>query len=151
METEGEFAPETVRAARDRYATLRPVAEIVVREVARAVKHESDTSERLVTEEVFETAHDALFASLLTVSVGTHDEFEQSRPESATVVMTGSEHVDHVAWHAPPFADRIVATTFLDARDAAVATLRRQAFGRLYRDIFAETTSKNALGTEEGE
>jgi len=46
----------------------------------------------------------------------------------------GSEDVDNVVWHAPPFADAAIAATFQDERDAAVATLRRQAFGRLYRD-----------------
>jgi hypothetical protein len=42
--------------------------------------------------------------------------------------------VERVVWHVPPFADAAVAATFQDERDAAVATLRRQAFGRCYRD-----------------
>ena len=50
------------------------------------------------------------------------------------VHVAGSENVDHVAWHAPAFADAAVAATFQNEESAAVGTLRRQAFGRLYRD-----------------
>ena len=52
------------------------------------------------------------------------------------VTVAGRENVDRVAWHAAPFADRAVAATFAEEERAAVETLRRQAFGRLYRDRF---------------
>ncbi|MFW5956277.1 MAG: DUF5809 family protein [Halorhabdus sp.] len=139
MHTQGVFEPETVEAARERYAALQSAADVVVREVARAMDFDGDAYDRYVSDEVFETAHDAMFASLLSVTVGTDEEFEAfSADRDAEVVLTGSENVDNAAWHAPPFADRIVATTFQDAEDAAVATLRRQAFGRVYRGVLKD-------------
>ncbi|WP_135663632.1 DUF5809 family protein [Halorhabdus rudnickae] len=139
MDTEGLFAPETVAEAREQYADLQAAAGTVVREVGRAMELDGEEYDRLVTDDVIATGHDALFASLLEVRVGTHEEFEAFCTErDATVVQTGSEHVEGVVWHAPAFADRIVATTFADAREAAVGTLRRQAFGQLYRDVLGE-------------
>jgi len=139
METEGLFAPETLGDARERYAALDPAAGTVVREVARAMDLDSEAYDRLVTADVIATAQDALFASLLSVHVGTREEFEQfCADRDAEVVRTGNEHVDGVVWHAPGFADRIVATTFADAREAAIGTLRRQAFGRLYREALGD-------------
>ena len=82
-----------------------------------------------------ETAHEALFASTLAVRVGTRKEYQTWRAETDHEVQeVGSEHVDNVVWHAPPFATEAVAATFQDERRAAVETLRRQAFGRLYRE-----------------
>ncbi|WP_181685994.1 DUF5809 family protein [Halorhabdus salina] len=150
MNTEGLFTPDTRDAARRRYAELHPVADGVVREVARAMGLDGDEFDRRVTEPVVETAQDALFASMLTVQVGSHDEFEDwCAKRDAEVVRTGSDNVDRVAWHAPPFADRIVATTFQDAREAAVGTLRRQAFGRVYRDILIESAEADSDGRPE--
>jgi hypothetical protein len=54
------------------------------------------------------------------------------------VTELGSPNVDRVAWHAAPFADEAVATTFQNEREAAVGTLRRQAFSRLYRPRFSD-------------
>ncbi|QGN07609.1 hypothetical protein Hrd1104_10060 [Halorhabdus sp. CBA1104] len=152
METEGLFTPDTRDAARNRYAELRPVADVVVREVARAMDLSSEAFDRHVTETVVETAQDALFASMLEVTVGTRVEFETvCGKRDAELVQTGSENVDRVVWHAPPFADRIVATTFQDAREAAVGTLRRQAFGQLYRDILADPGDPDSDDRQEGE
>jgi hypothetical protein len=135
MHTEGTFAPETVEAARERYESLGPTAQVVVREVARAMGFDREEYRDRVTEDVVLTARDALFAGLLEVTVGTREEFEAWREEYAVEVhVAGSENVDRVAWHAPPFADAAVAATFQSEEDAAVGTLRRQAFGRLYRD-----------------
>jgi hypothetical protein len=138
MDTEGTFAPETAAAARERYETVGATAQVVVKEVAKAMAfHQQEYRER-VTGEVVETARDAIFAELLAVHVGTREEFEGWRTEhDYEIEEFGSEHVDGVVWHAPPFADRAVAATFHDERDAAVGTLRRQAFGRLYRDVVA--------------
>ena len=55
-------------------------------------------------------------------------------PAVIVVPIIESENVDNVAWHAPPFADA-VAATFQNEEDAAVETLRRQAFGRVYREL----------------
>jgi hypothetical protein len=135
MHTEGTFAPETVEAARERYESLGSTAQVVVREVARAMGFDREEYRDRVTEDVVLTARDALFAGTLAVTVGTREEFEAWREGcGGEVHLVGSENVDHVAWHAPSFADEAVAATFQNEEEAAVGTLRRQAFGRLYRD-----------------
>jgi hypothetical protein len=136
MDIEGLFAPETAAAARERYEALGPSAQTVVKEVTRAMAFDATEYDDRVTGEVVETARDALFASMLEVRVGTRAEFEEWR-ESATVDVTevGNENVDSVVWHVAPFADEAVAATFHEKRRAAVGTLRRQAFGRIYREV----------------
>ncbi|MFC6939459.1 DUF5809 family protein [Salinirubellus sp. GCM10025818] len=135
MHTEGTFSPETLEAARERYESLGPTAQVVVREVARAMGFDREEYRDRVTEEVVLTARDALFAGTLAVSVGTREEFEAWREEyDGEVHVVGNENVGRVAWHAAPFAGEAVAATFQDEERAAVGTLRRQAFGRLYRD-----------------
>lgn len=136
MDTEGLFAPETAAAARERYEALGPSAQTVVKEVTRAMAFDATEYDDRVTGEVVETARDALFASMLEVRVGTREEYEDWR-ESTTVDVTevGNENVDGVVWHVAPFADEAVAATFHEKRRAAVGTLRRQAFGRIYREV----------------
>lgn len=137
MHVEGVLAPKTPEAARDRYGELGPAARTVVREVAKAMGFEREEYDERVTGEVVATARDAIFASLLEVTVGTATEFDDwcdQHPEHE-VEIAGSEHVDRVVWHAVPFAERVVAATFQHEEDAAVATLRRQAYGRIYRDV----------------
>lgn len=136
MDTEGLFAPETAAAARERYEALGPSAQTVVKEVTRAMAFDATEYDDRVTGEVVETARDALFASMLEVRVGTREEYEQWH-ESTTVDVTevGNENVDGVVWHVAPFADEAVAATFHEKRRAAVGTLRRQAFGRIYREV----------------
>lgn len=136
MHVEGVFAPETVADARDRYESCGPAAQTVVREVAKAMSFDREEYGERVTGDVIATARDALFASMLEVTVGTAAEFEEfcdAEPDLEPDV-EGSERVDHVVWHAAPFADAVVAATFQDEEDAAVSTLRRQAFGKVYRD-----------------
>ncbi|CCQ33432.1 hypothetical protein HLRTI_000370 [Halorhabdus tiamatea SARL4B] len=136
MHTEGLLAPETPAEARQRYDDLASTADVVVREVARAMDLDGAAYDRRVTDDVVLTAQNAVFASLLAVHVGTHEEFDAFCDDhDGEVVQTGSEHVEGVVWHAPGFAETIVATTFQDAEEAAIGTLRRQAFGRLYRDV----------------
>jgi uncharacterized DUF497 family protein len=137
MEREGVFVPETEREARDRYAAVGPAAQTVVRELARAMEFDEAEYRERVTGEVVETARDALFASMLEVCVGTRREYEDWLADTDREVHeTGSENVERVVWHAPPFHEEATAATFHEERDAAVATLRRQAFGRLYRPLF---------------
>jgi hypothetical protein len=136
METEGVFAPETVEEARENYESVGPAAQVVVRESARAMEFDRDEYRERVTSDVIETARDALFASLLVVHVGDRAEFEawcESNPEYE-VTEIGNENVENVVWHAATFADEVAAATFQKERAAAVGTLRRQAFGRLYRE-----------------
>jgi len=145
MDTEGEFAPTTPEAARERYAALGPTAQVVVKEVAKSMEMDAAEYDRRVTSDVVETARDVLFASLLEVHVGSRDAykdwFAESEFDDEDVREVGSEHVDNVVWHAAPAADTVVAASFQDERRAAVGTLRRQAFGRVYRDLVAESPS----------
>ncbi|WP_226011893.1 DUF5809 family protein [Halomicrobium salinisoli] len=136
MHTEGTFSPETADEASERYEDLGATAQLVVKEVAKAMEFDAEEYEERVTGEVVETARDALFADRLEVTVGTRTEYEEWRDGAdREVIEVGSDNVDNVVWHAPPFADAAVAATFQDEERAAVDTLRRQAFGRLYRDV----------------
>ncbi|WP_435067434.1 DUF5809 family protein [Haloplanus sp. C73] len=135
METEGVFDPETLADAREAYESVGPAAQTVVREVATAMEFDQAEYQERVTGEVVETARDALFASLLTVTVADRAAFDAWREDAdVDVTVLGSSDVDRVVWHTAPFAEQAIAATFQNERDAAVATLRRQAFGRLYRD-----------------
>lgn len=136
METRGLFAPETPAEAREYYDAAGPAAQTTVREVARVMGFDREEYDERVTSEVVTTARDATFASLLEVTIGSRDEFEEWREAyDGDVVENGHEAVDSVVWHAGP-ADEAVAATFQSEPDAAVATLRRQAFGRIYRELF---------------
>ncbi|MFB6107924.1 MAG: DUF5809 family protein [Haloplanus sp.] len=135
METEGVFEPETLADAREAYESVGPAAQTVVRETAKAMDFDREEYRERVTSDVVETARDALFASLLVVRVGDREAFEAWREDADVEVSeVGSPDVTKVVWHVAPFADAAVAATFENEREAAVATLRRQAFGRLYRD-----------------
>ena len=138
MHTVGTFAPASAEEARERYEEVGSPAQTVVREVAKAMEFDREEYENRVTGDVVETARDALFAGLLEVRVGTRAEFEDWREEyDGEVTVVGSENVEHVVWHAGP-EDAAVAATFQNEEEAAVATLRRQAFGRLYRPSFED-------------
>lgn len=141
MRTEGTVLPESPADVRGQYDRLESTAKEVVRGVTKAMEFDGEEYDQRVTDDVLETAQDALFAAQLAVTVGTREEFEQWQT-SATheVIEVGSEHVDHVAWHAPPATETAVAATFQDEPEAAVQTLRRQAYGRLYREMLAEST-----------
>jgi hypothetical protein len=135
METEGVFDPETLAAARDAYESVGPAAQTVVRETAAAMEFDREEYRDRVTSEVIETARDALFASLLVVRIADREAFESWRADTdVELTVFGSDDVDRVVWHVAPFADAAVAATFQAEREAAVATLRRQAFGHLYRE-----------------
>ncbi|WP_232687063.1 DUF5809 family protein [Halobacterium zhouii] len=136
-ETRGLLSPETGAEAREQYDAAGPAAQTVTREIARAMEFEKAEYDDRVTSDVVETARDALFASLLRVELGSFEEFDAAKSEhpDADVIQEGTEDVDRVAWHHAPAANAIVATTFQEKPDAAVATLRRIAFGRVYRDV----------------
>lgn len=152
METEGLIAPGTVAEARDAYRSVGPAARTVVRETARSMGFDREEYSDRVTGEVVETARDALFASLLAVRVGTREEYEAWREDyEGAVHETGSEAVDRVVWHAPPFADEAVAATFASEREAAAGTLRRQAFGRIYRDLLSDRDADPPSGGGPGD
>jgi hypothetical protein len=140
MDDDGVFAPATVEEAREAYESVGPAAQTVVREAAKAMDFDGSEYERRVTSEVVETARDALFASLLRVHVGgtaEYDSWLDDHPDYEAVTL-GSEDVSRVVWHPVPFAETVVAATFENQPEAAVGTLRRQAFGRIYRDHLEE-------------
>lgn len=132
METDGPFAPETEAAARERYAAVKPAAETAATVVAKTL----DVDPGRADEDVVRTAHEAIFASLLAVHVGTRAEYEnwlEGRDRDVTEL--GSEHVSGVAWHDAALAGEVLAATFESEPEAAIYTLRRQAFDRLYREV----------------
>ena len=143
METRGTFAPETRAEALERYEEVGPVAQVVVREATKAMSFGADEYDERVTPEVIRTARDAAFAELLAVRVGDADEFDAWLADSGFddegVVRIGSENVDNVVWHPIPFADTVIAATYQAEPDAAASTLRRNAFGRVYREEFYES------------
>ena len=138
MHTAGTFTPDTEDEVHERYEALGPTAQTVVREVATAMAFEKEEYDERVTSAVVERARNALFASLLEVSVGSREEFEGWREDHSEyeVHVVGNENVPRVVWHVAPFADTAVAATFAHEERAAIETLRRQAFGRIYRDLF---------------
>lgn len=137
MHTTGHLAPETEPAAREAWEAQGRTAQTVVKQVARAMGFDGDEYDARVTTDVVRTAREVLFAAELAVHVGTRTEYEDWLADyDGEVEEFGSEHVDHVAWHAAPWAETVVATTYADAERAAVETLRRQAFGRVYADLF---------------
>jgi hypothetical protein len=147
METEGSFAPETEAEARAAFESAGPTAQQVVREAARAMSFDREEYRERVTGDVVETARNVLFADRLRVRVGTREEFDAWADEHPEYEVTevGSPNVERVVWHAAPFAKEAVAATYQNEREAAVGTLRRQAFSRLYRPRFEDG------GDDEGE
>lgn len=140
METAGYIRPDSRSEAREIYGELGPAAQELTREVALAMDFEPEEYDRRVTGAVVMTARDVLFSTLLAVRRGPRDAFEEWRAEAPQrdyeLHIEGAEHVDHVAWHTSPFAETVVAATYQDEPEAAVATLRRIAWGRLYRPLF---------------
>ncbi|WP_122090341.1 DUF5809 family protein [Halalkalicoccus subterraneus] len=134
-ETDGWLAPADPEEARELYASVGPSAQLVTREVAKAMAFDREEYRERVTGEVVETARDALFSSLLEIRDDTREAFEAWHEEfSGEVSVMGSENVDRVVWHA--FDGEAVAATYQNEPEAARGTLRRQAFGRLYRPLF---------------
>ena len=137
-EHRGTAAPESWADAEDRYDSLGATAQSVVRETARAMEFDRAEYDDRVTSEVVETARQALFAETLAVRVADRGTFDAWREAySGDVRIAGSDNVSRVAWHVSPAADAAVAATFENEPDAAVGTVRRMAFNRLYRDRLA--------------
>jgi hypothetical protein len=149
METEGVFAPETATAARDRFQSFESAANTALRTLGRELGMGTDEYENRMTVDVRLATQEAMFASLLEVHVGTHSEYETWLDDhEVEAVEVGSDAVDNVVWHAPPFADSVVAATFQDEREAAVGTLRTQAFGRLYREIIDDSSPEHEVADD---
>ncbi len=141
MHSRGTLSPETAEEAREAFDDLEAAARSVVRETAREMGFDGEEYGERVTEDVVATAREALFASLLAVRVGTRSEFEAWRAdhEDLAVIEEGHSSVERVAWHVARPAGTVLAATFQSDEDAAVGTLRRMAFARLYRDAVADS------------
>ncbi len=136
METEGLLEPETTERVQERYDGLAPAADEMVRAATRAMAFDTEEYDERVTDEVRAAAQQALFASLLAVQVGTRAEYERWREShEGELVEIGSDDATSVVWHDPPWTGDAVAATFQNERGAAVATLRKQAFGHLYSEV----------------
>ncbi|RRJ29164.1 DUF5809 family protein [Halocatena pleomorpha] len=136
MHSEGLFAPSTAADVRQQYEELGSASQTVVREVAKSMAFDREEYDERVTTSVVTTARDALFASLLEVTVGTREEFDDwCAKREYEIELAGSESVDHVVWHPVTFAETVVGATFQSEEAAAIGTLRRQAFGRHYREL----------------
>ena len=139
MHTEGILAPGIAQAAREQYAAVGPAAQTTVREVAKAMEFGREEYDERVTSEVTETARQTIFAEQLAVRVDDAEGFEAWRAETDHEVrVVGHDAVDRVAWHAAPAAGRAVAATFQNESEAAVSTVRRAAFNRIYREELCE-------------
>jgi hypothetical protein len=136
MHTEGLFAPESAAEVREQYEAASAAAEVVVRELVRALPVAEAAEDRPDDATLKLTATEATFASLLEVHVGTDEEFENSVAETdREVEVLGSEHVSGAVWHDAPAADRVLAATYENEPEAAVDALRRQAFSTFYREV----------------
>lgn len=134
MKTTGQFAPDSLEEARKQYEAVGPAAQTAVREVTSVMEFSREEYADRVDSAVVETARDAIFASLLAVTVGTREEYLAWREAyDGEVFEAGHENVENVVWHAGPTGDA-VAATFQAKEEAAIGTLRRQAFGRLYAE-----------------
>ena len=145
MRIDGFLTPESAPAAHDAYEALAVPARDVTRAVVMAMDIEGDDYRQLVDESVTGAAQEAMFGSLLEVRTADREAFDHwcDRPDNAelTVTMEGSEHVANIAWHEAPSVDRVIAATYESQREAAVSTLRRLAWGRIYRDMVSDNES----------
>ncbi len=141
LEREGVYEPETVEAAQQAYAESGPAAQIVVKEAAKAMGFENSEYDERVTGDVIETAHEALFASLLVVYHGPRAAFEAwCEDHQYSVDLAGSEDAKSVVWHPVAVNETVVAASYQNEPEAAAATVRRRAFGRCYRELLENGT-----------
>ncbi|MFW5965497.1 MAG: DUF5809 family protein [Halodesulfurarchaeum sp.] len=137
METHGEWSPETELAVRERYGSLARPAETVTKSIAKTATDTDLAYGSLTAGEVIEAAQQALFAALLEVTVSTTEEFLDwlATAGNPRVELAGPETVDRRAFHHVHPQGVVTAVSFQDKPDAAIATVRRQAFGRHYRPL----------------
>jgi hypothetical protein len=135
MHREGTLAPETWPAASERFEACGSTAQTVVREVAKAMAFDREEYGERVTTDVVETTRQALFAESLAVRVDDAEGFAAWREETPhDLRVVGHDEAGRVAWHTAPAAGQAVAATFHSEPEAAVATVRRMAFNRIYRE-----------------
>ncbi|MDX1746900.1 MAG: DUF5809 family protein, partial [Halobacteriales archaeon] len=76
MHTTGMVSPTSEDEAREWLEVAGPIAQTAVREATRAMGFDRDEYDSRVTDDVIETVRNAVFASLLEVTVGTREEFD---------------------------------------------------------------------------
>ncbi len=131
----GTFAPVSWSEAERRYRELASTAQVVVRAVAKAMDFDRETYQQRVHSDVIETARQAIFAESLEVHVADSETFDSwRRAYTHDVHIAGGDTVGNVAWHVSEPAQTAVAATFENEPEAAVGTVRRMAFNRLYRE-----------------
>ncbi|MFW6384060.1 MAG: DUF5809 family protein [Halodesulfurarchaeum sp.] len=137
MNTRGHLQPGTAAAAQAAYEALELPAETVTKAVAEAGTDSAEAYRSFLDGEVFETAQKSLFAASLVVHVGTVEEYETwlSHNDAMTASMAGHAEVEGRAWHPVLPREAVAAVSFADSPDAAVATVRRGAFGEFYRPM----------------
>mgnify|MGYP000221118512 CR=1 FL=1 len=132
----GLLAPESAADVRETYEDLGGAAQTVTREVAREMGFDREEYGERMTSDTVETARDALFASLLEVESGSREELDAVVEETGyDLDLRGNENVGRAAWHVARVSGTVVAVTFAEERDAALAALRRQAHGSVYRPL----------------
>lgn len=144
MQTEGILAPASIAGARERYADLGPAAQEVTRSVATAMDVSREEYDERVDRTVVGTAREALFGSLLEVHTAERaafDEWLEDLERDPEVVIEGSGNVANIAWHDAVACETVLAATYQQEREAAVATLRRMAWNRCYRDPLVHAES----------
>lgn len=131
----GTYVPGSWAEVERRYEELGSTAQAVTRAIAKAMEFDREEYERRIDSDVVETARQALFAETLEVRVAEKETFDSWRSGyEHDVRVVGSDAVGNVAWHASPPAATAVAATFENELEAAVGTVRRMAFNRLYRE-----------------
>jgi hypothetical protein len=136
MERRGLFSFDSEADLAAVHQALLPAGETVTEELLDVLAYHQEASEVSVTTELVETAHEAIFASLLEVYTGDSDEFDawlRDHPE-LEVHLEGHEHAERRAWHPVGPAGAVVAVTFQQEVEAAAEMVRRQAVGRYYRE-----------------
>ena len=136
MERRGLLSFDSEADLAEVHQALLPAGETVTKELVDALEYHQGASEVSVTPELVETAHEAIFASLLEVYTGDSDEFEawlRDHPD-LDVHLEGHEHTERRAWHPVGPAGAVLAVTFQQEVEAAIGMVRRQAVGRYYRE-----------------
>lgn len=183
METEGQLAPATRAEARRAYAELAPAARTVTRATVRALgldREEYDDRGADAAAAARDALFGSLLE--VRVGTREEFEAWRAEFDGRVRIL-GSENVPNAVWHVVPFghpgdlpdgppeggdgpdgdgseadldADPeplAVVATFQDERAAAVATLRRTVFGRVYREVIhadpVETGAHSAVPPEE--
>ncbi len=106
MDTEGQFAPVSAAEARERYDAFGPTAQVVVKEVAKAMGLDPETSRSESPARSSKPLATCCRESLAD-QVGSMAEFEEWREDTdCEVTLVGAENVDNVSGTPRPSRSR---------------------------------------------